>query len=80
MDYKLIMLPIEAGGTALLDYEPFHHDLMEEAIMHCGREDLVLCSLPVLQAGQYSLHLISDNQDLTDWWDSVKIISDKYAE
>lgn len=80
MDYKLKMLPLEEGGTSVLDYDPAFHELMEEAIMHCGREDLVLCSVATLDIGQYSMHLISDNQDLTDWWDSVKIISEKYAK
>lgn len=79
MDYKLNMAPLEQGGTAVLDYDPEFHHMMEESIMQCGREDLVLCSVPSMNQGQYSMHLISDNHDLTDWWNAVKIISEKYA-
>lgn len=79
MDFKLRMAPLEEGGTAVIDYDPAFHHMMEESIVHCGREDLILCSVPSVHPGQYSMHLISDNNDLTNWWDSVKIISEKYA-
>jgi hypothetical protein len=57
MDYQLIMLPLEAGGT-------------------CGREDLVLCSVPVEYQGKCSLHLISDNENLDDFWEACVKVSD----
>lgn len=80
MDYKLNMLPLVEGGTAVLDYEPQFHPLMEETLVLCGREDIVLCSRSYINEGMYSMHLISDDYDLTDWWDCAKVISDKYAE
>ena len=77
MDYKLIMLPIEEGGTCILDYDPEFQDKMEKAIQLCGREDLILCSVPVVYEGKHSLHLISDNNDLTDWWEACYKISEE---
>jgi hypothetical protein len=76
MDYQLIMLPLEAGGTCILDYDPEIHENMEKSIMLCGREDLVICSVPVLFQGKYSLHLISDNENLDDFWEACVKISD----
>lgn len=76
MDYQLIMLPIEAGGTCVLDYDPEIHENMEKSIMLCGREDLVLCSVPVVFPGKYSLHLISDNYNLDDFWEACFTISE----
>lgn len=75
MDYQLIMSPIEMGGTCVLDYDPELQESMEKALMKCGREDLVLCSVPVLFEGKHSLHLISDNTDLTDWWNACMEVS-----
>jgi hypothetical protein len=80
MNYKLNMLPLDEGGTAVLDYEPSFHSLMEETLMLCGREDIVLCSRSYINEDMFSMHLISDKYDLTDWWKAVKIVSDKYAE
>lgn len=80
MDYKLNMLPLELGGTAILDYDPEYQYLMEEALMLCGREDIVLCSRSYTDPTKCSMHLISENDDLTDWWNATKIISKKYAE
>jgi hypothetical protein len=78
MDYQLIMKPLEYGGTCILDYDPNMQDNMEKSIMLCGREDLVLCSVPVVHQGKYSLHLISDNQNLDDFWEAcVKISNDE---
>ncbi len=79
MDYKLNMLPMELGGTAVLDYDPEYQYLMEETLMLCGREDIILCSRSYTDKEKYSMHLISENNDLTDWWDATKIISEKYA-
>lgn len=76
MDYKLIMLPLEAGGTCILDYDPEMQENMEKSIMLCGREDLVLCSVPVVYPGTCSLHLISDNENLDDFWEACITISD----
>lgn len=75
MNYKLIMKPVEAGGTCILDYDPEVQGMMEKALMKCGREDLILCSRPVVYPGKYSLHIISDNYDLDDWWDACMMIS-----
>ena len=79
MDYKLNMLPMELGGTAILDYDPEYHHLMEETLVLCGREDIILCSRSYTNQEKCSMHLISENYDLTDWWDATKIISEKYA-
>jgi hypothetical protein len=76
MDYQLIMLPLEAGGTCILDYDPEMQENMEKSIMLCGREDLVLCSVPVVFQGKCSLHLISDNQNLDDFWEACVTISE----
>ena len=80
MNYKLNMLSLENGGTAILDYDCEHQELMEETLMLCGREDIVLCSRPSVYAGKCSMHLISDNNDLTDWWECVNMISKKYEK
>lgn len=77
MDFKLIMLPIEAGGTCVLDYDPELQENMEKSIMKCGREDLILCSVPVLFPGKCSLHLISDNFDLDDFWKACQEVSEE---
>jgi hypothetical protein len=53
---------------------------MEETLMLCGREDIILCSRSYTDKEKYSMHLISENNDLTDWWDATKIISEKYAK
>ena len=71
MDYKLLFTPIEAGGTWVLDYDECLHDDMEEVILRCGREDLILCSKSILiydNPERCSLHLIGDNYDLSDFW------------
>jgi hypothetical protein len=44
--------------------------------MLCGREDLVLCSVPVVYQGKCSLHLISDNENLDDFWETCVKVSD----
>ncbi len=75
IDYKLIMLPFEVGGTHILDYDPEMQEDMEKSIMLCGREDLVLCSVPVVFPGKCSLHLISDNQNLDDFWKACVKVS-----
>ena len=80
MDYKLNMLPMELGGTAVLDYDPEYQYLMEETLVLCGREDIILCSRSYTNEEKCSMHLISENHDLTDWWDTIKIISEKYAK
>ncbi len=71
------MTPIELGGTGVLDYDPELQENMEKALVLCGREDLVLCSSPILYEGKYSLHLISDNGDLTDWWEACMKVSEE---
>ena len=76
MDYQLIMLPIEVGGTCILDYDPEIHDNMEKSIMLCGREDLILCSVPVIFPDKYSMHLISDNTNLDDFWEACMKVSE----
>ena len=76
MDYQLIMLPLEVGGTCILDYDPEMQENMEKSIMLCGREDLVLCSVPVVFPGKCSLHLISDNKNLDDFWESCVKVSE----
>lgn len=78
MDYKLIMKPIELGGTCILDYDPELQENMEKALKICGREDLILCSLPVIYQGKHSLHLISDNTNMDDWWDACKQVSEQH--
>lgn len=77
MSYRLNMLPIEAGGTGVLDYDPELQENMEKALQLCGREDLVLCSVPMLFPGKHSLHLISNNHDLTDWWEACQKVSEE---
>jgi len=81
MDYKLSMKPLEDGGTVLLEYDPEIQDKMERVIMCCGREDLVICSVPIFTEGRYTIHLISDNLELEDFWDACVAISmDDYEE
>jgi hypothetical protein len=77
MNFKLIMKPLEDGGTCILSYEPELHDKMEKTLLKCGREDLILCSAPVIYPNKYSLHLISDKEDLTDWWEACMIVSEE---
>ena len=79
MDYKLNMLPMELGGTAVLDYDPEYQYLMEETLVLCGREDIILCSRSYTNQEKCSMHLISENYDLTYWWDATNIIIEKYA-
>ena len=68
------MTPLEMGGTCILDYDPELQENMEKALVLCGREDLILCSVPVLFKGKHSLHLISDNTNLEDWWEACLTI------
>ena len=76
MNYQLIMQPLEMGGTCILDYDPEFQEEMEKAILECGREDLILCSVPVVYPGKHSLHLISDNTNLSDFWEACYKISE----
>lgn len=76
MEFKLIMKPLDDGGTCILDYDPEVQDKMEKAIMLCGREDLILCSVPVISKGKHSLHLISDNTNIDDFWDACMKVSE----
>lgn len=71
------MRPIEEGGTCILDYDPEMQENIEKAIEMCGREDLVLCSVSVLSSEKHSLHLISDNHNLSDFWDACEKISNE---
>lgn len=80
MDFKLKMMPVEVGGTCVLDYDPDIHENMEKALQICGREDLILCSVPTVFPGKYSLHIISDNFDLTDWWEACMMVSEGEQE
>jgi hypothetical protein len=73
------MQPLEDGGTCILDYDPEIHDRMEQTLKVCGREDLVLCSLPVKYPGKFSLHLISDNMDMDDWWRACHEVSEEWS-
>lgn len=79
MDFKLKMLPLEDGGTCVLDYDEDMQDFMEKCLVECGREDLILCSVSLyFEPEKCSLHLISENTDLNDWWNACKKISDEY--
>lgn len=78
MDYKLIMKPVNDGGTCILDYDPEIQEQMEKALMKSGREDLILCSVPTTFPGKHSLHIISDNYYLDDWWEACITVSKEY--
>ena len=80
MNYKLKMLPFEMGGTCILDYDPELQENMEKSIMLCGREDLILCSVPVLCEGKHALHLISNNMNIDDFWLACEKISQEEDE
>lgn len=77
MEFKLIMKPLDDGGTCILDYDPEYQDKMEKSIMLCGREDLILCSVPVIYEGKHSLHLISNNTNIDDFWDACMKVSEE---
>ena len=73
MNYNLCMIPVEMGGTWLLDYDEELHGEMEEVIIACNREDLVLCSKSAStfdDPKRCSLHLIGDNFNLNDFWEA----------
>lgn len=71
------MKPLDDGGTCILDYDPEFQDKMEKAIILCGREDLILCSVPVVYKGKCSLHLISDSTNIDDFWNACMKVSEE---